>query len=193
MAEATRRSGRDLVLEGRHVLGLFFTVVILCGVFFTLGYVMGRSQHAPSVNADGLPSTAPVEVAPAAKSAEESKSAESTAPTEWNFYKAAEPAVAEERLSAPTRPKATAPAGSVLKPPLFAQGAIVLQVAALTKESEALALAQALQEKRFPAFVLTPSSDKYYRVQVGPYGDVQSAERARQALAKEGFNTMVRR
>jgi cell division septation protein DedD len=81
----------------------------------------------------------------------------------------------------------------VLKPPLFAQGAIVLQVAALTKESDALALAQALQEKRFPAFVLTPSGDKYYRVQVGPYGDVQSAERARQALAKEGFKTMVRR
>ncbi|MCL6565518.1 MAG: SPOR domain-containing protein [Acidobacteriia bacterium] len=192
MAEATRRSGRDLVLEGRHVLGLFFTVVILCGVFFTLGYVMGRSQHAPSVSADALPSAAPAEVAPAAKSAEESKPAESPAPTEWNFYKAAEPA-AEERLSSPTRPRATAPARSVLKPPLFAQGAIVLQVAALTKESDALALAQALQEKRFPAFVLTPSGDKYYRVQVGPYGDVQSAERARQALAKEGFKTMVRR
>lgn len=193
MAEVTRRNGRDMVLEGRHVLGLFFTVVILCGVFFTLGYVMGRSQHAPSVSADGLPSTAPAEVAPAAKSAEESKPAEAPAPTEWNFYKAAEPAVAEERLSAPSRPKATAPVSQTLKPPLFAKGAIILQVAALTKESEALALAQLLQEKRFPAFVLTPSDDKYYRVQVGPYGDVQSAELARRALAKEGFKTIVRR
>ncbi len=192
MAEGTRRSGRDMVLEGRHLLGLFFTVVVLCGIFFTLGYVMGRSLHVPSVNADALPSAAPAAAVSPAKAAEEAKLAESPAPTEWNFYKAAEPA-AEERLSVPARPKATAAASPGLKPPQFAKGAIVLQVAALTKESEALALAQVLQEKRFPAFVLTPSGDQYYRVQVGPYGDVQSAELARRALAKEGFKTIVRR
>jgi cell division septation protein DedD len=192
MAEGTRRSGRDMVLEGRHLLGLFFTVVVLCGIFFTLGYVMGRSQHAPSVNADVLPSAAPAAAVSPAK-AEDAQPVESPAPTEWNFYKAAEPAATAERLSPPARPKATAPASPTLKPPQFAKGAIVLQVAALTKEAEALALAQVLQEKRFPAFVLTPSGDQYYRVQVGPYGDVQSAERARRALAQEGFKTIVRR
>ncbi|MCL6480610.1 MAG: SPOR domain-containing protein [Firmicutes bacterium] len=192
MAEGNRRSGRDMVLEGRHLLGLFFTVVVLCGVFFTLGYVMGRSQNAPSVNADVLPSAASASAAPPAKAAEDAPPAESPAPTEWNFYKAAEPTATEERLSPPARPKAPAATRPTLKPPQFAKGAIVLQVAALTREAEALALAQVLQEKRFPAFVLTPSGDQYYRVQVGPYGDLQSAERARRALAQEGFKTIVR-
>jgi hypothetical protein len=32
-----------------------------------------------------------------------------------------------------------------------------------------MALAQALQQKKFPAFVITPCTDKYYRVHVGPY------------------------
>ncbi len=192
MAEGIRRSGRDMVLEGRHLLGLFFAVVVLCGVFFTLGYVMGRTQTSPSVSADALPSAAPPKDS-AAATKQEARPTDEVQPTEWNFYKAAEPAKGEERLSTPAKPKASSAASQPLKPPLFAKGAIVLQVAALTKESDALALAQLLQEKRFPAFVLTPSGDKYYRVQVGPYGDVQSAEVARRALANEGFKSIVRR
>ncbi len=31
-----------------------------------------------------------------------------------------------------------------------------------------MALAQALHQKKFPAFVITPCTDKYYRVHVGP-------------------------
>ena len=35
-----------------------------------------------------------------------------------------------------------------------------------------MALAQALQQKKFPAYVITPSADKHDRVQVGPYACV---------------------
>src|ERR1700683_5161375 len=45
------RSGGDRVLESRHLVGLFLGVVLLCAVFFTLGYVMGRTQFA-HVNAN---------------------------------------------------------------------------------------------------------------------------------------------
>ena len=41
--------------------------------------------------------------------------------------------------------------------------------AAVHREDDAMALAQALQQKKFPAFVITPCTDKYYRVHVGPY------------------------
>jgi len=68
-----------------------------------------------------------------------------------------------------------------------------LQVAALLREADALALAQALQEKKFPAIVTTPSTDKYYRVQVGPYADTKSATAARRELEKQGFKSIVRR
>jgi cell division septation protein DedD len=66
-------------------------------------------------------------------------------------------------------------------------------VAALTKEGDALALAEALQQKKFPAFVLTPSADHYYRVQVGPYADVQSANMVKRGLENEGFKAIVKR
>jgi cell division septation protein DedD len=80
-----------------------------------------------------------------------------------------------------------------LNGPLIPKGAIMLQVAAVQRESDALALAQALQQKKFPAFVITPSVDKYYRIQVGPYADPQSAAVARRELEAKGFKSIVKR
>lgn len=70
---------------------------------------------------------------------------------------------------------------------------MVLQVAALTVEKDALKMAQELQQKKFPAFVLAPGPDHYYRVQVGPFTDAKSADKARAALEKEGFKPIVKR
>ncbi len=76
--------------------------------------------------------------------------------------------------------------------PLIPRGAILLQVAALTQEQDALALAETLQQKKFSAFVLMPSTDRYYRVQVGPYPDAESARLARRRLEKQGFRAIVK-
>ena len=76
---------------------------------------------------------------------------------------------------------------------MIPKGAIMLQVAAVLHQDDALALAQALQQKKFPAFVITPSVDKYYRVQVGPYSDNQSASSARQQLEANGFKSIIKR
>ena len=72
--------------------------------------------------------------------------------------------------------------GVPLNTPPIPAGATVLQVAALVHEADALAMAEALQQKKFPAFVLTPGDDHFYRVQVGPYPDAKSANAARQGL-----------
>ena len=40
------------MLESRHVIGLFMAVVVLSGLFFTLGYVLGRNQTSGAVIAD---------------------------------------------------------------------------------------------------------------------------------------------
>ena len=83
--------------------------------------------------------------------------------------------------------------GVPLNTPPIPAGATVLQVAALVREADALALAQALQQKKLPAFVLTPGDDHFYRVQVGPYGDAQSATAARHALETQGFKSIIKR
>jgi cell division septation protein DedD len=63
----------------------------------------------------------------------------------------------------------------------------------MARQSDAIALAQALQQKKFPAFVLPPGASRYYRVRVGPYRDAQSADLARQKLESQGFKAITRR
>ena len=61
------------------------------------------------------------------------------------------------------------------------------------RQADALSLAQALQKKKFPAFVVPPDTDRYYRIQVGPYRNAQSANTAQQQLEKQGFKSIIKR
>lgn len=95
--------------------------------------------------------------------------------------------------SALARRTGTSGTDSISSAPLISKGAIVLQVAALTQEDSAVAMAEALRKKNFPAFVLGPSTDRYYRVWVGPYADTESAIVAKGMLEKAGFKAIVKR
>src|SRR5271154_6472726 len=85
MAGNGKRSGGDRVLESRHLVGLFLGVVLLCGVFFTLGYVMGRTQYAGAVHASDAPAGTLLSRSPAPKEKAADVPA-SPPPAEWDFY-----------------------------------------------------------------------------------------------------------
>jgi cell division septation protein DedD len=183
--------------------------VLLCGVFFTLGYVMGRTQYGGSVHAADSPIKS---ISPAAAPSSKAKNADTPAPpssSEWDFYNKKDENHLEPipKPSSPTpsrasnsEPKETAPAVKAaakpngrFQPPAIPKGAILLQLGALTRQSDALDLADAAQQKRFSAFVVAPSSDNLYRVQVGPYRDLPSAEAAQKALEQAGFKAIIKR
>jgi cell division septation protein DedD len=82
---------------------------------------------------------------------------------------------------------APAHAKTTTSAPLIPSGAYLLQVAALARQDDALALAGSLQKKHFAAYVQTPQKDKYYRVQVGPFKDQKSADAAKKGLEGAGF------
>ncbi len=202
-----------MVLESRHVIGVFLLMVVISGIVFTLGYVLGRSQHDPqarlgSKEAGRIASGELAAAKPGGESAKTPPAEPAPAPSSWDFYRAAEPKKSQEpkkaeklvsvtsKLAPQTKPSpkpVAAKAHALLNAPLIPRGAILLQVAALTRESDALALAEALQQKKLPAFVLTPGADHYYRVQVGPYADAQSANAAKRALENEGFKSIIKR
>lgn len=208
-----QRGGGDRVLESRHLVGLFLGVVLLCGVFFTLGYVMGKTQYGGAVHAASSAERGLPVAHPSAKPKDvESAPAPAPAPTngEWDFYtkknddhlepapKPSAPAASPALTAGPAKaaPAASAkavPASSRFQPPKMSKGAAVLQIAALRHESDALAMADALQQKQFPAFVVTPTTDSLYRVQVGPYPDERAAESARSALDRAGFKAIIKR
>src|SRR5579862_3700521 len=52
MARALNKStSGDVVLESRHLMGLFVLMVVIFGVVFVLGYELGRNQSGNSVRA----------------------------------------------------------------------------------------------------------------------------------------------
>jgi len=222
MSSGGRRSAGERVLESKHVIGLFLLMLVFSGVFFTLGYVMGRNQYDGQVRA-ASPNARSPEPAVASKPASPAKKSVGTTNTEnesdpatataeksdWEFYHSNAPAKPEPHLqpaskvpaaAAPAKPlvvkskseqpPAPLPVKSTKTPvttPLIPSGAFLLQVAAVTKQDDALTIASSLQKKHFPATVLTPQKDSFYRVQVGPYKDQKAAEAAKKGLESAGF------
>jgi cell division septation protein DedD len=221
MASGGKRGGAgERVLESRHVIGLFLVMMLFSAGFFTLGYFMGRDQYGGQVRATTDFFRKP-EISVSSKKDVISKRANDPAATapagpaappnsDWEFYHAGDNKKPEDRLkpvaavpapaqkNVPVLVRTTAAprkAGSSSKTrnaPLIPGGAYTLQVAAVTKEADARELAARLQKKKFPAFVLSPHADKYYHVQVGPYGDLKAADVARKGLEGAGFNAIVK-
>jgi cell division septation protein DedD len=220
MAAGGRRKGAgDRVLESRHVIGLFMLMLLFSGIFFTLGYVMGRNQYDGQVRAAGNPRESS-EIAIRAKvkseptkapkntneGAESQPDASAPPASDWGFYNAGKAAPPDDTLKPlPPAPKTmvavakgNAPSKAsnvstkVSAQPVIPGGSYTLQVAALRKESEAFSLASELRKKKFPAFVVSPQADKYFRVQVGPYADQKSADAARKGLEGAGFKAIVK-
>jgi hypothetical protein len=68
----------------------------------------------------------------------------------------------------------------------------VLQVGAMRHEANADSLAQDLQRRNFPAFVFRRGTDRFYRVAVGPYSEVDSPARVKGDLQKNGLKSFLR-
>lgn len=216
MASGGKRGAGERVLESKHVIGLFLLMLLFSGVFFTLGYVMGRNQYDGQVSAaitnSRPPERGPVVPAPKQKAeappaATESDPATSGNNSDWEFYGSNKPAKGEPHLEPVPKASATPPASKTVstrtkvepatpaakssKPvtnaPLIPNGVLVLQVAALTKQDDALSIASSLQKKHFAAYVQKPQKDKFYRVQVGPFKEKKAAEAAKKGLESEGF------
>lgn len=69
----------------------------------------------------------------------------------------------------------------------------VLQVAAMSQEDNADALAVALNRKKFPAFVYRRENDRFYKVAVGPYPDLPSSNQVKDELQRESYEALLRR
>jgi cell division protein FtsN len=212
----------DRVLESRHVIGLFALLLLFSGIFFALGFVMGRGQYDGNVFADhpikgGVPDpfSAPkplpgkhnnsngVSAAPVATPQPSETNPgwdiheTDSAPKNFPVNDAKPPlAVTAQKNSSPASGKNNIlPVAARAKPaaaPLIPAGSYTLQVAALKSQSDALDLAARLQKKKFPSFVLSPQGDQFYRVQVGPYSDQKSADAAKKGLDGAGFKAIVK-
>ncbi len=240
----------EITLGTWHLLGLFLLLAAICGVFFSIGYSVGKSTAreqtlgetpsqvlaaAPAGNvpkdgvADGkssAPVTASGDTEPKAgqSAAKPEPAGNATPASNLTFYKAVQQSSANLNHS-PAKP-ADAPAGkdapgpvskaapesaggkteAVAKPeptpatmshagPVTGPGTIVVQIAALTREDDAVALAGALRKKGYDVFVVNNPAmhDKFYHVQVGPFTTMPDANAMKARLTDEGYNPIIKK
>ena len=182
------------------MLTLFFGLVVLCAVFFGMGFSLGRSRTeigeaqtaSPAVMAGDRPSAV--------------KPAVGTPGSDLTFYKAvgqknADPQLAtsdsaSKTADAPASQPAPAdnkptPPDLMLAPPT---SGYYVQVAAVSKQEDAEALVDALKKKQYPAFTNNNApADKLFHVQVGPFADIKDAEGMRAKLVSDGYNPILKK
>lgn len=110
---------------------------------------------------------------------------------------AAQPAAAAPKLvpaSEPTpvsHPASPPPSASPL-PPVAANGAFVVQVAAVSHQEDAGLLVGALQRRGYTVAARTEPQDKLLHIQVGPFSNRKDADATRQRLLADGYNAIVK-
>ena len=186
----------ELTLSTGKLLGVFFVLVVICGVFFSLGYAVGKNS-APASGVAIMDSsqlstvTASGGAKPSAGKAGEPPSQQPCAEGDANCQP---PTNAAAQTPAETQPVAPAqnPAPEMTSVPKTGAGFMV-QVAAVSKKEDAEALQGALQKKQYPVLVVPNETSHLYHVQVGPFSDPKDAEAMRQRLASDGYNAIVKK
>lgn len=192
----------ELVLGNRQLLSAFFIIVILFGVFFTMGYVVGRNS-SPASSASAAPATvatsqrpeaaSPQQQAPLPKQeAKESSPVETkpVTPPETKPMAPPEPQREAAARPAPRAKTAGTPGGAVAVNP--GPGNMYLQVAAVA-QPQAGVVVDTLKQKGFPAVLGQGPNATIFRVMVGPFAEAAALGKAKADLENAGFHPLVRK
>jgi len=194
----TSSQDTEITLGTGRMLALFFTFVLVCAVFFAIGFSLGRRTSILGVG-NGLSTSSGTVVRPSASTESAAKSSSQSNDSSLSKSVAANPtdsASAADSKSQPTNASASesasTPPASINSAP--ANGTYFVQVAAVNRQEDAEALVEALKKKQYPAFAANNSpTDKYYHVQVGPYTDFKEADAMKTRLIADGYNPIVKK
>jgi cell division protein FtsN len=192
----------ELVLGNRQLLSAFFIIVILFGVFFTMGYVVGRNS-SPASSASAAPATvatsqrpeaaSPQQQAPLPKQEAKESSPVETKPVTPPETKPMAPPEPQREAAARPAPRAKAAGssgGAVAVNP--GPGNMYLQVAAVAQPQAGIVV-DTLKQKGFPAVLGQGPNATIFRVMVGPFADAAALGKAKADLENAGFHPLVRK
>ncbi len=188
----------ELTLGNTQLLSIFAILVVLLGIFFAMGYMVGRSGATQTASAPASKegkATADIGPAPV-KSFPEPETASSGTPAAA-APEESKPEPAAPRKPAPSRTKETpetrgVPAGgAILHVTQPESGETFLQVVATTS-SDAETVAVALGKDNLHVR-LAPAPNGLIRVLVGPTKDAADVARLRSTLEGKGFHPIVRK
>ncbi|MBI3682457.1 MAG: SPOR domain-containing protein [Acidobacteria bacterium] len=204
----------ELILGNKQLLSVFFIVVVLLGVFFTMGYIVGKNsvgdfarktepimvdpsgaQREPPPSAFPEPKPVPAETGkPAPPPRVEPKPTPQPPPPETKpegkQAKKEPPRKAEPPVSEPPAVAASGKRPVLLASGEPAAGQQFLQVVASTRPDCEI-IADVLKRKGFVATVVPGPNESIFRVVVGPLADAAAVSKARADLEQAGFQKPI--
>jgi cell division protein FtsN len=195
----------ELVLGNLQLISVFLIVVILLGVFFSMGYIVGRNSAPPAI-ADARTQTGkPIVVEPPTRPSTDQPASSAAQPATSEPAPETKPArnppvVEKKEVVKSEPPPAPAPAPERKPEPASARGAVTAvdrptagrywQVVS-TSRPEAEIIAGAISKKGLKSIVAPAPKEGFYRVLVGPLEDPAEIAKTRTELESAGFKNPI--
>jgi len=208
-------------LAPRHLLLVFLAGVAVCGVFFSLGFLVGYNERSTRMSPMTEQVGEPAAIPPTVNAPPETVPLGSGGPTPatsipprvgsapGNTPPASAPTAGTPSENAPEIMPAPAPSARADKEketdaaftsPTATAGAgagFTVQVTAVRTRQDAEHVVKVLKGHGYPVFLVPPvharGGDNLYRVQVGPFTSRDRAERMLAILKQQGFKPFIRR
>jgi len=207
------RQDRELILSSTTLLGIFFALVLLCGLFFAFGYTLGRrtpyenpsaqaaitgeatpasfstfsAKPKPSAASQPAPLVQGTEEAPAPEATNTEQISTDLHPVE--SQPAPKPTAAQPLLKLASTEK---PAAAQLATTQVSPQPTLVQIAAIANPADADVLIRALRKRGYEASVRRDPTDALIHVQLGPFPNRSDALAMRQKLLSDGYNAMLK-
>jgi len=210
----------EITLSTASLLGIFFGLVLVCGVFFGFGYSIGRGTGAtaqarpvPNPTTGEADETAAAQNPPAPAAQEPSDDSQAKAkaalapvaarpkveetPKEdaAETEKATAPVAAETAAQLVTSKPAAGKIAPAYQPPTDAPptaGQPMVQIAAVSRPQDADVLVAALRQRGYGVVVRSEPQDHLLHVQVGPFANRTQATEVKQKLLSDGYNAIIK-
>jgi DedD protein len=211
------RRDREINLSTGSILGIFFGLVLICGIFFAFGYNLGQkantsaattgteitntgstnfnafkpSAGSPAGSGASTPLATPM-AAPVVNTPTPSRTPQtSPAAVPAEEATSGEPASTHPATITLPRPQPPPPESSSAAA-AFIPGSFVVQIAAVSHQEDADLLVGALRSKGYSVAAHAEPGDRLLHIQVGPFNNRRDAEAMRQRLLADGYNAIVK-
>ena len=213
LAPHEEQDDRELTLSSTTLLVIFFGLVLVCGLFFGLGYTLGHRSSTSAADRESTPASetpAPASAAtsfdakpkpsPAAQTAVVADPAPATGDAQSADAFGDTPSQPEPPTVKPALVE-TKPAAPVQVAKISAQPAatpasvptgIMVQIAAVSNPADADVLIGALQKHGYTVAARRQPSDTLIHVQIGPFPTRADAVAMRQKLLGDGYNAIIK-
>jgi cell division septation protein DedD len=206
----------EVTLGPMRLVGIFCGLVLVCGLCFGLGYVVGRHKGqqpppaAAALPADATQTTAAAQTnSPANAAPPKPSAAPQTAPASAPAQQPADgqpetpsgegpsetnPAASPQSVSPPSG-SGSFPAAAAVHPalpqPMQSSPQWMVQIAAGAHREDAQVLAGALRRRGYAVTFRPDPADGLIHVRIGPFSSRREANLMRQRLLNDGYNAIM--